>query len=265
MESHNSSTVSSESIDKNEYFTKNSAEMLNNERSKFEKIRNSVTGKSRAVLSVFLLSSNLAFAAEKSPHNYTPHEGYSQSTDNISVIVPDESKITQEVIDEDIEFIWGIDYVLKNISGSTFYAKRFIKTERNSGNKVILGEYDNVFEAADGLSSLPNVPDKVIKYVRYYKELVQKQNDINDRLMKQGWLQLPNGKHGVDVIGSERLLNGKTVHTEIRRTYDEKDFDLITIWEIDEDGNEISSRSVYKNSTEYDQYLELLKSLQGKS
>jgi hypothetical protein len=46
--------------------------------------------------------------------------------------------------------------------------------------------------------------------------------------------------------------------------YDDNGFDVITIWEIDDKGNEISYRTTNRGEKEYNEYLKIIESEKNK-
>lgn len=72
-----------------------------------------------------------------------------------------------------------------------------------------------------------------------------------------GWMELPDGRHGITVPGSEHEVGEKILHTEVRRTWSDKEgsADIITVWEVDQEGDVDGDPEVYeKDSTVYARY-----------
>ncbi|MDE2037984.1 MAG: hypothetical protein KGI69_02045 [Patescibacteria group bacterium] len=66
-----------------------------------------------------------------------------------------------EVLDDSDGFTWGVEYVPKEHEGRGILAERFVKIDKRTKASVVVGEYDNVIDAEKGISSTPDVPEKV--------------------------------------------------------------------------------------------------------
>lgn len=315
-----------------------------------EKFKN-VSGKAKALLGVFLLSTSIGCASAQAferGQTFEPKEkSYVTMEAGAENII--ESSNSLDVLHREKEFTWGIEYVPKEKDGRGFLAQRYVKIENKTGKTTTLGEYDNIFQAAEGALKILDLPEVIRQHAQRDASIIQTEKDfqfsglteptgniegethIEERnfegygihaktkvevdeagnvvkllqlseiegadfsasesgdiekpieklgselspyeesvleqvrkqeadLLEKGWLELPDGKHGVDVPGSEKIVEGKKIHTEIRRVYDDKGFDVITIWEIDEDGNEIDYKTTDKGETEYQKYLKIIES-----
>jgi hypothetical protein len=260
-----------------------------------------------------------------------------------------ESTDSFDVLHRDKQFTWGVEYVPKR----EFIAQRYVKIDNSTGEITILGEFDNVFQAAEGIAKISDIPEKikqraerdakaiqierdfqasgltkptgkvegkthidersfegygvkaktvvevdeagnVVKLLRvseiegegfkasengdleepsenlsdelspYEKSVLEEVRKREADLLEKGWLELPNGKHGIEVPGSEKIVDGKKIHTEVRRVYDDNGFDVITIWEVDDKGNEISYRTTNRGEKEYNEYFKIIESEKNK-
>jgi hypothetical protein len=91
------------------------------------------------------------------------------------------------------------------------------------------------------------------------KGVVDKFRAEQKDLMDRGLLQMPDGKHGIVVPRSEKVVDGKKIHTEVRYTEINDATKLIAVWEIGENNEEIGYRTVNEGSSEYDTYVEVIK------
>lgn len=258
--------------------------IVREERNRFSERLAKSSGKARALLAVFLLSTNTAYAAEISKGNghdileeaWRSPDLLSNSSSDFAVdpvpkmaehkalpytvLSEAESRFERNhvIIHYEADILWALEHVRKvSPNGQNFYAQRYLKYDRDSGDIVVLGEYDDVFQTAEGVSSLEGIPEEVKQWSRQGMEAVQMVRKTDAALMEHGFLKLPNGKHGTVVPNSERKYGDRILHKEVRRTYDEH-FDMIAIWEIDDEGNEVDYSTTDKGSTEYEKFLAII-------
>lgn len=230
-------------------------EMVLNERRRLAAIAEGLTGRARALLGVFLLSTSVGCVSmgvmERGsvPDRHNP---YSMVKGKTSSGVGSEN--LWEAMHTDDQFIWGIEYVPKEREGGAMLAQRYVRIDRGTGKQTVLGEYDTVFQAAAGAASIPGIPARMRERSQRDVSIVQSEAD----LLAKGWVALPDGKHGVSVPGSETLRGDITVHTEVRRVYDDTGFDVITIWDVDASGRDVGYRTTQKGEREYERYLRII-------
>lgn len=84
-----------------------------------------------------------------------------------------------EVVYNDTDSVWGVEYVNKlNKAGNEILAQRYIKIDHIDGKKTVIGEYDNLFEASEGLSKINDVPDSIIKLLEHDLGAVKTEKDF---------------------------------------------------------------------------------------
>lgn len=241
---------------------KRQEQMADKERNRIAERFKKVTGRARVLLNVFLLSTTIGCAsARASEEKQIPKPG---DENHITVRASAES-ITKptnslDVIHRDKQFTWGIEYVPKEKEGKGILAQRYVRINNETGGTETFGEFDNVFQAAEGVARISGLPEEIRERAQHDAGIIQ--NEAG--LLEKGWLELPNGKHGVDVPGSEKIVDGKKVHTEVRRTYDNEGFDVIAVWEIDKEGNEVSYEITNRGDSEYDRYLKIIEAAKNK-
>ncbi len=92
-----------------------------------------------------------------------------------------ESTDSFDVLCEDNDFSWGVEYVPKNDARRDidYVAERYVKIDK-SDNKTILGEFDDVVSAADALSKMPGIPEKVLDHAKRAMDAVKTERDFQD-------------------------------------------------------------------------------------
>ncbi len=77
-------------------------------------------------------------------------------------------------------------------------------------------------------------------------------------LLVHGYIELPGKAHGGIVPGSEKIINGDVVHTEVRRVYGYNDksldTDYISVMLCNSEGKIVAGSAVKKGSAGYDEY-----------
>ncbi len=120
-----------------------------------EKLRR-MTNRTKAVLGAAALSSALVAPAEASwfdgGSTVTRGEGVKHVTD--------EGHGFQSLHQQD-GVTWRIEYVPQEKDGDEFLAERLVKIVDSTGERTVLGEYDNLYDAARGASLLPDLPPEV--------------------------------------------------------------------------------------------------------
>jgi len=83
-----------------------------------------------------------------------------------------------EVVHEDAESTWGIEYVPKRHDGRDIFAERYVKIDTKTGATDVIGEYDTVTAAAEGISKMGNVPPEVKALAERDAGVVQTERDF---------------------------------------------------------------------------------------
>jgi len=127
-----------------------------------------------------------------------------------------------EVLHNDQAFIWGVEYVPKKHDSRNILAQRFVKIDKKTNETNVLGEYDNLFQVAEGLSKIKDLPESILKSIHSHLDAIR-----TERNFEASGLVQPNG-HAV----------GKT-HVETRNF---KGFGIETKnqVEVDEMGNVVN-------------------------
>lgn len=306
-------------------------EMTFDEKERLTKRFENITGKAKALLSVFLLSTAICCVPAQAARAFERGQALEPKSGGFFL-----------VMHSDKQYTWGIEYVPKKKEGKRISVQRYVKVDNKTGKATTLGEFDNVFQAAEGASKIPDLPEEIKRHAQRGVEIIQTERNFQasgltqptgniegkthvekrkfhgyginaetevevdeagnvvrllqvSKIETQGFSTsggrgikslkkglgkelspyeesvleqvrkwevdlLENGKHGIDVPGSEKIIDGKKVHNEVRHVYDDKGFDVIFVWEIDEEGNVINYKTIDKGQADYDRYLKIIES-----
>ncbi len=167
----------------------------------------------------------------------------SKLPDNIELIVSNQDRDNSITVDI---------YLVKDRDAAKKQSDRYAMVDKTNGDIILYRALSAEEALKYGVEYASLTP--------HFNRQLEKFKAGEKKLMEQGWLALPDGRHGHYVSGSERIVDGKEVHTEVRRIYDNSGFDALTIWEIDEDGKEVGYTAVLKNSYMYDKFISFAKS-----
>jgi len=125
-----------------------------------------------------------------------------------------------QVLHEDQKATWGVEFVNKiNKAGKSFLAQRLVKINKDSSGTSVLGEYDTITQAAEEVSKLKDVPERVKKFFLYDVKVVEAEKEF-----QRSGLVEPSG-----------IVVGKT-HIE-ERPYVSGNIKMNNKVEVDEKGN----------------------------
>ena len=71
-----------------------------------------------------------------------------------------------QILHKDQAFSWGVEYIPKKHDGRNILAQRFVKIDAKTNKTTVLGEYDNLFQASEGLSKIKDLPESILRLAR---------------------------------------------------------------------------------------------------
>jgi len=84
-----------------------------------------------------------------------------------------------EIVGMDSKATWGVEFVPKqDKDGKGFFAERYVKIDDASGATSVIGEYNDLFEAAEGISKIAGVPETVRKHAQLGASSVKTERDF---------------------------------------------------------------------------------------
>ncbi len=154
--------------------------MVSQESTRLKELLDRATGKSKALLRAFLLSTAIACtpaqAFDQDRMTESQHEDSTMIQSEVGGQI--ESTDSLDVLYRDDQFTWGVEYVPKEAGDSSFLAQHYIKINNVSGEKVVLGAYDNIFDAAKGVAENSEFPEKVRQHAQNDANVVQMERDF---------------------------------------------------------------------------------------
>ena len=103
---------------------------------------------------------------------------------------------------------WGVEYVNKTVEGRGILAQRFVQINDTTGEKKILGEYNNLLEASEALAKMPDVPEQVRESAKHDVDIVQ-----TERNFQASGLTEPSGDASGKTHIEERHFTGYGLNT----------------------------------------------------
>jgi hypothetical protein len=122
-----------------------------------------------------------------------------------------------EVLHKDHAFIWGVEYVPKKHDGKNILAERFVKIDTKTNETSIIGEYNNLIEAAEGLSKITDLPESILRSARANLDAIQTEKDF-----QASGLVEPNNDISGKTHVETRTFKGYGIETKNKVEVDEK-------------------------------------------
>jgi hypothetical protein len=128
-----------------------------------------------------------------------------------------------EMLFEDGNYIWGVEYVSKpNLDHMMI---RYTKTDKMGEKTTTVGEYETVFQAAQELEKMPDIPAKVKANAAHQASIVKTEQDFQ--------------KSGLVDTGPLSTENERDkLHTE-ERSFQGYGLDVKTTLEVDDKGKTV--------------------------
>ena len=129
-----------------------------------------------------------------------------------------ESTDSFDVLLRDGKTTWVVEYVPKqDKDGKGFLAERYVKIDDASGTVSIIGEYNNVFETAEGISKIADVPEIVRKHAQLGASSVK-----TERAFQASGFTEPTGKVEGKIHIENREFEGYGIKANNKVEVDEK-------------------------------------------
>ena len=201
---------------------------------KTSKVRG-ITDKAKKVFHSLVLGAALSHSAEAADlgnkqETVTNHSG------------PDIRMESQDLQD-DIEiqaieggFKWGIQYVpKKTVEHGDILAMRYVKINEHTGVQETLGEFDNLIQAAEGISKIQDMPQNMKKLIQHNLGAINTERAFQASGMVEG-VKNPIGKTHIE----DRTFKGYGIeaHNKV---------------EVDEQGNVVKLVDSKNNAPDYPQ------------
>ena len=140
-----------------------------------------------------------------------------ENSDGQSVRKTIESSELFDVLYKDKASTWGVEYVKKVKEGRSILAQRYVKIDNSTMETTVLGEYDNLIDASQGLSKMADVPEQVRKSAQHDLDIVQ-----TERNFQASGLVEPKGDASGKTHIEERSFTGYGLNTINKVEVDEK-------------------------------------------
>jgi len=209
-------------IERTESLAEQQEKMVLNEKNYLTKRFKNVSGKAKALLGVFLLSTALNYgsaqAFEKNDQNFNTEEETHLTATKNEMDAENIVKLSKHlvVLNQGKEFTWGVEYVPKQEDNKTIFSQRYVKIENKTGKATILGEYDSVTRAAEEISKIPDLPEEIRHRAQQDADAVQM-----ERNYQASGLVEPTGKVGGKTHIEERNFEGYGIKTKTKVEVDE--------------------------------------------
>jgi hypothetical protein len=122
-----------------------------------------------------------------------------------------------DVLHRDEEFTWGVEYVPRQNKDKGYLAERYVKINNETGKSTVLGEYDNIFDAAKGISKMTGIPEEVRQHAERDASIARTEKNFQASGFTEPTVS-PEGKTHME----ERTFEGYNIKAKNKVEVDEK-------------------------------------------
>ena len=178
-----------------------------------------ITNKAKKIIHSLILGAALSHSAEAKDID-RPADNLSANINGITLAESDVSVADSDNIEIQATkdgFKWGVEYFPKQIEHRNILAMRYVKINESTGVKEVLGEFDNLIEASEGLSKIKDLPQNMKKLVDHELGFINTEKSFKASGLVKG-VENPVGKTHIE----KREFKGYGIEVENKVEVDEK-------------------------------------------
>lgn len=175
-----------------------------------------VSGKARALVGLFILSSALNYGYAEDLQKVQAKE-MGQKNEVVSEFSLEDDHGLDVPLLNDGQYVWGVEYAQKGVGQDQFLAERYVKINLADNHKTTVGEYDDVFTAAVELKKMNDIPERL----KNYSERSARAIETERAFEASGLLKKPTNVADTPVHTEEREFNGYGITVKMTVQVDE--------------------------------------------